>query len=140
MKNKHLSIVKEIMEVGFAKANLQIIDQYVSVGFNEHQFGGQNGKEGLIKIINQLHGGLSNIVYSLQRSTEDGDVVWTHYKATAVHSGQFMHMAPSNKKITIDIFDVFRFENGLLVEHWGVPDRFAAMMQIGVFKGKEAVS
>lgn len=140
MKNKHLSIVKEIMEVGFAKANLQIIDKCVSEKFIEHQFGGQNGKEGLIKIINQLHAGLSKIVYTLQRSTEDGEIVWTHYKATAVHSGQFMHKAPSNKKIVIDIFDVFRFENELLVEHWGVPDRFAAMMQIGVFKEQEAVS
>jgi predicted ester cyclase len=28
--------------------------------------------------------------------------------------------------------DVCRFENGKIVEHWGVPDRFAVMAQLGL--------
>ena len=128
------------MEEGFGKANLQIIDQFVSDGFTEHQFGAKNGKEGLKTTIKQLHTGLSDLQYELQKSIQDEDMVWTHYKATAIHSGSFMNMPPSGNQITIDIFDIARFVNGLLVEHWGVPDRFAAMMQLGVFNKKETVS
>jgi len=29
------------------------------------------------------------------------------------------------------VIDICRFENGKLVEHWGVPDRFAALHQVG---------
>jgi predicted ester cyclase len=28
--------------------------------------------------------------------------------------------------------DVCRFENGKIVEHWGVPDRFHQMTQLGL--------
>jgi hypothetical protein len=29
------------------------------------------------------------------------------------------------------VIDICRFENGKLVEHWGVPDRFAMLHQAG---------
>ncbi len=140
MKNEHLSIVKSIIEEGFGKARLQVINQYVSESFIEHQFGAGQGKEGLINTINQLHRGLSNLNYVLQKSIQDEETVWVHYKATAIQSGTFMNMPPSGKQISIDVVDIFQFENGLLKEHWGVPDRFAAMMQLGIFDKKEVVS
>ncbi len=140
MKNDQLSTLRKIMEEGFGEANLQIIDQWISKDFIEHQFGGNPGKEGLKKTITQLHSSLSNLHYALQKSVRDGDTIWTHYKATAIQSGRFMNIPPSGIKITLDIMDIFRFENGLLVEHWGIPDRFAVMMQLGFFNKEEPVS
>ena len=140
MKDLHLSIVKNIMEEGFGNRNLQIIDQYVSDGFIEHQFGSKNGKEGLKNTILQLHESLSGFRYVLLNSISDGDIIWTHYKAFAIQSGTFMNLPPSGKQISIEIMDIFRFENGLLSEHWGIPDRFAAMIQLGMLTKKESVS
>jgi predicted ester cyclase len=37
---------------------------------------------------------------------------------------------PTGKKFSIDVIDIGRIENGKLVEHWGVPDRFALLMQL----------
>ena len=37
----------------------------------------------------------------------------------------------SGKPVAIDVVDICRFSNGKLVEHWGVPDRFALLHQIG---------
>jgi predicted ester cyclase len=34
----------------------------------------------------------------------------------------------------ITVMDVCRFENGQIVEHWGVPDRFAVLMQLGLLQ------
>ncbi len=141
MKNaEYLKIIRKIMEEGFGKAKLQVIDQYVGENFIEHQFGAKNGKEGLKNTVIQIHKGLSHLVYVLQRSTTEGDFIWTYYKATAIQTGQFMNMAPSGKQISIDIMDIFRLENGMLVEHWGIPDRFGAMMQLGFFHKNETVS
>lgn len=134
MKNEHLSIVRKIMEEGFGTVNHSLIDQFVIDSFIEHQFARNVGKKGLKKTISQLQVGLSNIQYVLLNSIEDDFTVWNHYKCTAIQSGTFMNMT-----ISIDIMDIFRFENGLLVEHWDIPDRFAAMMQLVVFNKKEPV-
>jgi hypothetical protein len=34
--------------------------------------------------------------------------------------------------LTITVIDVCRFEDGRIVEHWGVPDRFHQMAQLGL--------
>lgn len=140
MENKHLSIIQIIMEEGFGKSNLKVIDQYVSDSFKEHQFGGKNGKEGLKTIIRQLNAAFSDLQYVLQQSIWQGDTVWTHYRATGFQTGNFMNLPASGNQISIDVMDIFRFENDLLVEHWGIPDRFAVMMQLGILTIKEQVS
>ena len=38
----------------------------------------------------------------------------------------------------IDVFDLLRVEDGRIVEHWGVPDRFALMHQLGLLPSAPA--
>ncbi|MDT5367373.1 MAG: hypothetical protein QOC62_1804 [Mycobacterium sp.] len=35
--------------------------------------------------------------------------------------------------MTLDVIDIGRFDNGKLVENWGVPDRLAVLLQLGMF-------
>jgi predicted ester cyclase len=38
---------------------------------------------------------------------------------------------PLGKPVAIDVIDICHFANGKLVEHWGIPDRFALLHQVG---------
>jgi predicted ester cyclase len=35
-------------------------------------------------------------------------------------------------QVTMTVIDICRFVDGRLVEHWGVPDRFALLHQLGI--------
>jgi predicted ester cyclase len=37
----------------------------------------------------------------------------------------------NGKPVEFYVFDVCRFKDGRLIEHWGVPDRFALLHQAG---------
>jgi predicted ester cyclase len=52
--------------------------------------------------------------------------------ARGIQKGQFGPMPPTGKKIEITVIDIMRFKEGKLLEHWGVPDRSAAMEQLGM--------
>jgi len=39
---------------------------------------------------------------------------------------------PNGKSFKIAVFDVCRFKDGKMVEHWGSPDRFALLAQLGL--------
>ena len=45
-----------------------------------------------------------------------------------------MGHAPTGRPIRIDVFDVLRVVDGKIVEHWGVPDRLAVLLQIGALQ------
>ena len=83
------------------------------------------------------------VVASLRRSFPDfrltienvavtGDAVWLRMVATGTNTGPYMGHASTGRSIRIDVFDVIRVENGLMVEHWGVPDRLGVLSQLGL--------
>ena len=39
---------------------------------------------------------------------------------------------PSGRPVDITVLDVTRVVDGRMVEHWGVPDRFAMLAQTGI--------
>jgi hypothetical protein len=43
-----------------------------------------------------------------------------------------MGQAPTGRTMTIDVIDICCFKDGMLVEHWGVPDRFSPLQQLGL--------
>jgi predicted ester cyclase len=55
-----------------------------------------------------------------------------HFRGRGTNTGPFTGQAPTGKKIEIDVIDIARFEDGMMVEHWGVPDRFALLLQLGL--------
>lgn len=65
-------------------------------------------------------------------STVDGDKVWARLIGRGTHRGPFLGLSGTGKTITVDVIDIGRFENGKLVEHWGVPDRFSMLEQSGL--------
>ncbi len=61
-----------------------------------------------------------------------GDTVWLRMTATGTNDGSFMGHPPTGRTMRTDVFDALRVEDGLIVEHWGVPDRLGTLFQLGL--------
>jgi predicted ester cyclase len=133
MENNKLHVLRQIVEKGFGNADLQVIDQLITDDWIEHQFNLKGGKEVLKNAILSLARAFSDRKYTLTNYSVNGDIVWVHYKFTGTHTGPFMGYEPTGKEIVIDVMDIARIENDRLVEHWGIPDRFALLTQLGFF-------
>ena len=84
------------------------------------------------KAILSLAAAFTNRTYTLTNYAVNGDIVWVHYTFRGTHTGPFMGYKPAGKEVVIDVMDIARIENGRLVEHWGIPDRFALLIQLGL--------
>jgi predicted ester cyclase len=51
--------------------------------------------------------------------------------ARGTNLGGFMG-PPNGKSFRVAVFDECRFEDGIIVDHWGAPDRFALLAQLGL--------
>jgi predicted SnoaL-like aldol condensation-catalyzing enzyme len=131
MEHQKLDVLRQIIEQGFGNGDLYVIDQLVADDYIEHQFNMRGGKEGLKKAIISLSNAFSNHEYQLINHVVHGNMVWVHYRSTGEHTGKFMGHEPTGKPFSIDFIDIARIENEKLAEHWGMPDRFALLMQLG---------
>lgn len=91
----------------FASGDSAVFAVYVSAdAYTQHNLSFPDGRAAVIEALDA--GALDGTTVELIRSFEDDDVVFTH----AIYGGTWNGGTPQVA------FDVFRFEDGLIVEHW----------------------
>lgn len=124
-------VLRRVIEEGFNKGNYAALDALFASDYIEHQFGLRTTLQGFKEDIRALRTGFPDFHLTIEDITADTDTVWIRMTAYGTHLGPFMG-PPTGKSITVTVMDVCRFENGKIVEHWGVPDRFALIAQLGL--------
>ncbi|CAN5649206.1 ester cyclase [soil metagenome] len=130
-----LDVMHRIFDEGFAIGNDAIVDELCSPDLVEHQFGlaavGAEAIAHLKAAIRDVHTAVPDMRFTIEDSVIDGDRVWVRVRACGNNTGPFFG-PPSGQAVDITVFDQARILDGRIVEHWGVPDRFALLAQTGV--------
>jgi predicted ester cyclase len=134
--NQNQEVFRRVIEEGFNRGNYDALDPLFSPDYVEHQFGLKTNLEGFKKDIQSLRSGFSDFRLTIEEMVSEGNKVWVRMTARGTHDGPFFG-PPTGKPMTITVFDICRFENGRIVEHWGVPDRFAMLAQLGLLPRPE---
>ncbi|WP_202980474.1 ester cyclase [Microbacterium caowuchunii] len=129
-----LKVVERILHEGFAGGDVTVVDELCSPDLIEHQFGMEGtGEAAIAKIkkgITEVHRGMPDLTFTIQGWAERDDIVWVLAEGTATNTGPFFG-PPTGKRVRFTVIDVARVRDGRIVEHWGVPDRFAIMTRMG---------
>jgi predicted ester cyclase len=125
--------LKRLLLEGFGGGDFTVVDEVVAQDLVEHQHGLPQGREGLKSVIRSLREAFPDLSYTVVQMVADGDKVWGHFHGRGTNTGSFMGHPPTGKPMTLDVIDIGRFDNGKLFEHWGVPDRLAVLLQLGMF-------
>ena len=130
----NVAAFRKLIDVGFTQGDLAVVDELVSPAALEHQRGNRPGIDGTRATIATLHTWFSDFELTIVKLAADGDTVWALNRARGVNTGSIMGFPPTGRSIEIDVVDVARFEDGKLVEHWGVPDQFGMLIQLGLMQ------
>ena len=126
-QSTNVQLFNAIIERGFNQGDLSVADEVCATRLSEHEYLSKTdvpGPEILKDQIQSARGNVEGLILRVEDLVEAGDKIWARSTCTGTHSR-------SGKPVTFTVFDICRFENGKLVEHWGVPDRFAELHQIG---------
>ncbi|HZQ15293.1 MAG TPA: ester cyclase [Gaiellaceae bacterium] len=131
------TVARRLIDEGFTGRDLAVCEELISPDLVEHQDFGPGhapGAAGVEAVIESLHRAYAGFRLEIQHLAVEGDRVWLHLRGSGTHSGPFMGHPPTGREMAIDVFDLLRVENGKVVEHWGVPDRLGALVQLGLVK------
>jgi predicted ester cyclase len=123
--------MRQVIEEAFNKGNYSVLWDHFDPGFIEHQFGLHPTIEGMQGDIQFLRRAFPDFTLTIEDMLAQGDQVWLRMTARGTNRGGFMG-PPNGKSFEIAVFDVCRFKDGKIVEHWGSPDRFALLAQLGL--------
>jgi predicted ester cyclase len=122
---------RQVIEEAFNKGNYQMLPACFNPDFIEHQFGLHPTIEGMQADIQYLRSAFPDLNLTIEDMVVESDKVWARMTARGTNRGGFMG-PPNGKSFQIAVFDVCRFADGKIVEHWGSPDRFAMLAQLGL--------
>ncbi len=122
---------RRIVEEGIGRGDESVLEAYIAQDVIEHQRGNRPGLEGAKGVTQTLHRWMSDFSLTVEDIAVAGDMVWTRNRASGVNTGSVMGFAPTGARVETDVIDIGRFEDGKLVEHWGIADQIGLLLQVG---------
>ena len=128
-------VVRRFVEA-YNKQNFDLLDEILAPDYFDHT--NQVGPDGLKQLIKMAFAAFPEYHETIEDIIAEGDKVWILVKTnTGKHTGEFMGIAPTGKKLTTLAVDILRVVNGKIVEYRDVVDRLDFLNQLGIIKYTE---
>ncbi|MFJ3802512.1 ester cyclase [Streptomyces sp. NPDC090088] len=108
MSTENKEMVLHFYNELFSHGNLDVIDKYIGDEYIQHNPHAPNGTAALRGFVTGFRGRYPNLSYNVVRAVAEGDLVLLHSHA---------ELEPGISQMVVDIF---RIQDGKIVEHWDV--------------------
>lgn len=109
------------------------VDEMVADDYVDHSAVVKNrGKEGLKELIREFHQGFPDMREQLEDAIAEGDKVVGRFRMWGTHSGTFLGVPATGRRVEITGIDIFRITDGKITEMWYEDDLMSMMRQLGV--------
>jgi steroid delta-isomerase-like uncharacterized protein len=125
------AIFRRIVEEGFNKGNLAIVDELVATDHVNHT-DNVHGPEEYKQFITMYRTAFPDLHMTVEDQIAEGDKVVNRWTSRGTHKGDLMGIPPTGKQITVMGMYVARITGGKIMEEWGNFDALGMMQQLGV--------
>ena len=130
---KNKEIVHAFINAVFVKHDLSVLDQYMRDDYIQHNPDVPQGKEGFRQFFEATFKAMPDFRYSIHQIIAEGDRVVVYSTSSGTHKGgEWLGVSPTGNRLSFDVFDMFRLQDGRLAEHWDVADTYTLFNQLGL--------
>jgi steroid delta-isomerase-like uncharacterized protein len=128
------ALVTEFIDALFTRGELDAVDRYLTPGFVNHDpFPGfAPDREGLRQTAQVFRQAFPDWHSRLEALIAEGDLVSERFTARGTHRGEIMGVAPTGHEVVLAGINIFRVQDGKLVERWGRTDDLGFLQQLGM--------
>ncbi len=106
-EEKNLKHVLDMFHNVLVPLDSSCVDEYISQDYIQHSQMASPGLDSLKAFLDEKRAENPEVLQHLKRAFVDDDHVIIHY-----------HVQPSPQDSGFGVMDIFRLENGLIIEHW----------------------
>jgi steroid delta-isomerase-like uncharacterized protein len=113
-----------------------LADLVVEDFFEQNPLRGQGpGRAGLADVLASMFAGFPDLQWDLLDTIAEGDRVMSLSTWAGTHEGEFMGIAPTGRRVTVEAWTIDRYQNGKLTESRIIMDVAGLLGQLGVIPG-----
>jgi steroid delta-isomerase-like uncharacterized protein len=131
--NKNL--VEAFIQDLFSRGDLDAVDRYLAPDFVNHDPpfpGAAAGPEGMRQAAVMFRAAMPDWHSDLHQLVAENDIVVERFTATGTHQGPLMGVPGTGHTITLPGVNIFRIQDGKIVERWGRLDELGLLRQLGI--------
>lgn len=141
MSAENKEIARRFMDECWSQGKLDPMQELVSDNCNFHDpvfpsLGA--GVDNIKRHISTCRNGFPDLKFTIEDTIAERNEVVLHWTGRGTHKGQFLGMAPTDKKATVSGTSIFRIENGKIVEQWADWNLMSLMEQLGMATAPKA--
>jgi steroid delta-isomerase-like uncharacterized protein len=118
----------------FRRQHVDAIDDLLTDDFVEHipAPGQSANRQGAKEFIGQMLRAFPDLDFEIESQIAEGDTVAVVGTMKGTHSGEFLGVPASGRKVRVMVMDTSRVRDGKFSDHWGLVDVPTLMEQVGV--------
>ena len=118
------AIARRTLEEILPRGDTAALAEVIHPSFVDHDGppGAPPGRDGMAWSMGMLQAAFSDRRWELHQVIADDDTVVLFCTFHGRHTGQFMGLAPTSRSVAVRQVHIVRFQDGLAIEHWAVPD------------------
>jgi predicted SnoaL-like aldol condensation-catalyzing enzyme len=116
------ALVRSFIEEVFNGHNLSAVDKYYTQDLIQHNLQIGNGSEGFKQYFDPIFEAFPDSHTTIEHMIAEDNLVVTFLNTTLTQTGEYTGIPPTNKTSVLRTADLFRIQNGMIVEHWDVVD------------------
>ena len=91
---------------------------------------GKSPKQGTVAVFTARLAGIPDLKVEIESTVASGNRAAASFVYSGTHSGTFMGVAPTGRALRFTSCDIFRVQDGQIVEHWGMGDIAGVLAQL----------
>jgi predicted ester cyclase len=132
-EEQNISIIKRTVDL-INQQKLSHLVELTHPDFKRHDLAGAlpevSGTDGPVNLVQLVLRGIPDIHYRIEQIVAKDDRVAVHLRGTGTHRGEFLGVAGTGKRIEWNGINIYRFEDGKVIETWQLIDVWGLMRQM----------
>jgi steroid delta-isomerase-like uncharacterized protein len=136
-EEENLQVVRRFFDVGPSSGDLAAADALLAPDFTLHVPLPASGPgiAAMNNVVTTCRAAFHGLHVIIEDMMADGDRVACRFTARGVHTGEFMGLPPTGRKIAMTGIEIFRLQEGKIAELWGEANLTGLMQQLGILPG-----
>ena len=131
--NNDATAVRRVFEEGINQKKLELFDELLAPNYVNHSMPAPvPGVEGFKMVVGAFLSAFPDFHVVVEDVIGEGDLFSSRGYFTGTHQADFQDIPATGKTIHAAYIDIWRIENGKLVENWVNLDMMGMMRQLGV--------